>query len=685
VNPRKAKPLLAKLDRTRHRVLLFIVGFGVSYGSAFSVDALLRGDIKTPAYVLPLVLTFASIGAYALLRPGRLSQRVLIVLSMMVLAFFLFVSGGTSGVGYLWSLILPMGIFFMLGLRMGLTLSLVHFAACALWAVAGAVAHVDLSLPPLNALLRSGALYLVLVSLSTVYEWIQKSAARELRREVDARSETERQLQGANVAFQAAIGRAKAANQAKSAFLANMSHEIRTPLNAILGFSQLLQRDPDATPRQRQKLDTINRSGEHLLALINDILEMSKIEAGRTVVAPSSFDLHAMLDDVAMMFRERIDAKHLAFELVREDSLPRFVHSDENKIRQILLNLVGNAVKFTDAGHVSLRARAAPADAGRFAVFIDVEDTGMGISEEDQARLFKSFEQTASGLKKASGTGLGLAISREFARMLGGDVTVTSAPGKGSLFRCRLLVDETEVCELVRDVSSRRVVGLLPGQPAYRVLVVDDKVENRTILREFLSPLGFEVREAHDGAQALDAFDEWQPHLILIDNRMPVMNGDEAIRAIRARPRGDAVKIITVTASTFSDYGEQPAIEGADELIGKPFREADLFGAIERAIGVKYLYEEPDDEAPPPPIPAADVPGDAPLPSADDLRHLLEMAQMGDMDALCERAAALKADRPELAPFADQVAQLASAFEEAAVRDVIQSAAERLSAPNAPG
>jgi len=384
---------------------------------------------------------------------------------------------------------------------------------------------------------------------------------------------------------------AEVANRSKSAFLANMSHEIRTPMNAILGFSQLLRRDPEATTKQRQQIETINRSGEHLLALINDILEMAKAEAGRTTLNPSAFDLHALIDDVGKMMRQRAEDKGLQLVVQGSTELPRSVLADEGKLRQILLNLLSNALKFTQKGAVTLRLSAKPGKEQGFQLTAEVEDTGPGIAPEELARLFHPFEQAQAGRAGGTGTGLGLAISRGYTRLMGGDITVKSRPGQGCIFSFDVAMTEASPAAAVGKVQPRQVKGLKPGQPRYRVLVVDDKQDNREFLAQLLTPAGFEIRQAVNGAEAIKEFETWRPQIILMDLRMPVMDGYEAIRRIRSMAGGKEVKIIAVTASIFGEINRDARGAGADALILKPFREVELFEKMRTLLGAEYVYE----------------------------------------------------------------------------------------------
>jgi PAS domain S-box-containing protein len=303
---------------------------------------------------------------------------------------------------------------------------------------------------------------------------------------------------------------AEAANRAKSMFLANMSHEIRTPMNGILGFSQLLLGDASLSDQQRSQLNTINRCGEHLLSLLDDILEMSKIEAGRTTLNVSAFDLHGLIDDLEAIFRMRADEKELDFIVERLGHIPPNVTSDESKLRQVLINLLGNALKFTERGGVVLRVRVQDDVLSGLHLEAEVQDTGIGISEDEIGNVFEYFEQTQSGRKSGTGTGLGLAISRAFARLMGGDITAQSQPGQGSVFRFSvpLQLAKGSGC---KGLGSRRVDCLKMNQPKFRVLIADDKEENRLLLSQLLEPIGFELHEAVNGVEAIRSYEQWHP------------------------------------------------------------------------------------------------------------------------------------------------------------------------------
>lgn len=449
---------------------------------------------------------------------------------------------------------------------------------------------------------------------------------RELEAEVSMRRRTE-------VLLEKARDEAESANRAKSTFLSSMSHEIRTPMNAILGFSQLLARDQGLSARQREQLDTIVRSGEHLLAIINEILEFSRIEAGRAVLNMETFDLFTLLGDVERMFRVKTEARGLEFRVEPDEDVQRVLVADPGKLRQILINLLGNAVKFTEKGGIFVRVRMERRDSGKTMLILEVQDTGSGISGPDQARLFQVFSQTEEGVRKG-GTGLGLALSRHLARLLGGDITVRSEVGTGSLFTASMEVGVDEGVEPSVSHSGRRVVRLLPGQEPIRLMVVDDAPDNRNLLRELLSVMGFEIREAEDGRKAVDLFQEWPPHAILMDLQMPVMDGVEAIRSIREMEGGGAVSIIAISASVQENDRRRALESGADGFIRKPFRMEELCECLQALLGVKYKYADEEMEETgggEPPL------GDIVLAVPDELRERLVQATVSlDRDALLE-------------------------------------------------
>ncbi|MBK8475509.1 MAG: response regulator [Opitutaceae bacterium] len=387
--------------------------------------------------------------------------------------------------------------------------------------------------------------------------------------------------------------KAEAANQAKSVFLASMSHELRTPLNAILGFSSLLRNEAGLSEDQRKTLDIINHSGEHLLDLINDVLDMAKVEAGRLTVETTALDLGEMVLDLTDLLRVRAKEKGLELRLDQTSEFPRFIRADAPKLRQVLINLLGNAIKFTPRGSVTLRLRARPAaPPHHLLLVIEVEDTGIGLGPVDQARLFQPFVQV--GTQSAQkGTGLGLALTRKFVELQGGRIHVVSTPGRGSCFSVEIPVAQVAEAELGEArIAQGRVIRLAPGQPEYRLLIVEDQMENWLLLQRLLEGAGFAVRVAGNGAEGLAAFEHWRPHLIWMDIRMAVMDGLEATRRIRARPDGLAVKIVALTASVFAEERAHVMAAGMDDFIRKPYRPQEIFDCLTRLLGVRLIYQE---------------------------------------------------------------------------------------------
>ena len=410
-------------------------------------------------------------------------------------------------------------------------------------------------------------------------------ANESLREEITRRERIDKELVKARDA-------AEAANHAKSAFLANMSHEIRTPMNAILGFTQLMQRDPDLTQEAREHLNIVNRSGEHLLSLINDVLEMSKIEAGRTSLNPYTFDFFSLLDDLTMMFKVRTDAKDLQFEVNLIGDVPQYIKADGGKLRQILINLLSNAVKFTETGGVAMRVKVNDGEDGQLKLIVEVEDTGIGIESEKIHEVFGYFEQAKSRDFTAEGSGLGLSISREFIHMMEGEITVQSQVGVGSVFLFDVCIEIGNPEDVEEKQAERHVIALEPDQPEYRILVVDDKESNRLLLTKMLTIVGFSVRTGGNGREAIQVFEDWNPHLILMDMTMPVMDGYEATQWIKATPKGRETYIIVVTASVFEEDRKTILNIGADDYIRKPLKDYELYEKIQEALKVQYIYSD---------------------------------------------------------------------------------------------
>ncbi|MEG4802495.1 ATP-binding protein [Microcoleus sp. ARI1-B5] len=447
----------------------------------------------------------------------------------------------------------------------------------------------------------------------------------------------EQRVQERTAELAVAKDKAEVANQAKSTFLANMSHELRSPLNAILGFSQLMTRSQTLSPEHQENLSIISSSGEHLLTLINNVLDLSKIESGRTTLNPKKFDLYRLLHDLDDMFQLKADDKHLQLVFERSPDLPQYVETDELKLRQILINLLNNALKFTEFGGVYVRVskqsevekeerlehsknqpRSAinnkdlkisqltqsenasyatqnddSASGCSFLLHFEVEDTGPGIAANELDNLFEAFVQTQTGKDSQEGTGLGLPISRKFVELMGGEMSVGSAVGNGTNFKFDIQVIAVGAADIESPKPTRNVIALEPNQHPYRILIVDDKPLNRQLLIKILNPLGFELKEATNGQEAIEIWDSWEPHLIWMDMRMPVMDGYEATQYIKGTIKGQATAIVALTASVLEEERAVILSAGCDAFMRKPFREADIFDAMHKHIGVRYIYEDP--------------------------------------------------------------------------------------------
>ncbi len=489
--------------------------------------------------------------------------------------------------------------------------------------------------------------------------------------------------------------KAEVANQTKSTFLANMSHELRTPLNAILGFSQLMTRSKTLAPEHIENVGIISRSGEHLLTLINNVLDLSKIEAGRTTLNETNFDLYRLLDDLEDMFRLKADDKKLQLICDRATDVPQYLQTDETKLRQVLINLLNNALKFTKQGGVSLRVgmknnqsliangKESAMSHEQLAITFEIEDTGAGIAPEELDSLFEAFVQTKTGKESQEGTGLGLPISRSFVQLMGGEITVSSSVGKGSLFKFDILVSPVDAASIKTKQSTRLVIALEPNQPRYRILIADDKWSNRQLLIKLLNSFGFELREANNGKEAVEIWDEWEPHLIWMDMRMPVMDGYEATKQIKATTKGQATAIIALTASSLEEERAVVLSAGCDDFMRKPFRETDIFDTMNKHIGVRYIYEDlrevqsltttktntsVDIQAALTPTALAALPFDL----LNNLEEATIRSKMNQIDSLINEIRTLNA------PLADALAILAEGFEYPKMASLIKQAKETL-------
>ncbi len=467
---------------------------------------------------------------------------------------------------------------------------------------------------------------------------------------------------------------AEAANKAKSVFLANMSHELRTPLNGILGYAQILNQDASLNGQQQKGVTIIRRSGEHLLTLINDILDLSKIEAGRVELYPNEFHFTEFLQSLVEMFQLRAQPKGIAFYYKPLSRMPVGIYADEKRLRQVLMNLLANAVKFTDQGSVTFKIGYQDEEFIRF----QIEDTGVGIASEDLTKIFSPFHQVGDHLHKAEGTGLGLSITKTLVEMMGGELHVESILGKGSIFWTSLRLPRVSHFEVI-DKHPIPVQGyqLLPDSPLhqqgrarYKVLVVDDKEENCSVIRNILVPLGFELEEAQNGQEAVTQAQQWLPDVILMDLAMPVMDGLTATHEIRQLSELQGVIIIAVSASVFGHHKEESWQAGCDDFIPKPVQMNELLECLQTHLQLTWIHiDSPPTVETPPPSKEIDMKSvteenELAEPTLEQATELHKLALEGNISAILNYLDTLEQTQPHLQSFIEKVRQLAKDFDD---------------------
>ncbi len=482
---------------------------------------------------------------------------------------------------------------------------------------------------------------------------------QELQQELDYRILIEAELKDAKIVAEKAKIAAENANKAKSAFLANMSHELRTPLNGILGYAQIMERDKSLPEKYNTGINIIQNSGQYLLTLISDILDLSKIEADRIELYPTDFHLDDFLKSIIDMFQIRTKQKNIEFIYEKLSNLPIGIHADEKRLRQILINLLSNAVKFTDKGRVNFKV-----DYHNEKISFQVEDTGTGIAKHDIEKIFNPFQQVGDQSIQTEGTGLGLSITKKLTEIMEGKLNVESTLGKGSTFRLTLYL--SEVTGFKKNTVSKKLNIIGIKGKSRKILIVDDKEVNRMVLLNLLAPLGFKIFEAENGQECIKTTLEEKPDLILTDLVMPIMDGIETTRKIRQILEIKDVIIIMISASVFDCYKQQSMEAGCNDFLPKPIRAEDLLEQLGKYLKLDWLY---DDELPVETIPEAN---ELIGPSKEQAEILFDLAMKGNLGKVTKQANEFAQENKNLQQFAEKISKLAKDFEEEEICNLIE-------------
>jgi len=437
---------------------------------------------------------------------------------------------------------------------------------------------------------------------------------------------------------------AESANHAKSAFLANMSHELRTPLNGILGYAQILQREQNV--KNKQGLDIIQRSGEHLLTLINDILDLSKIEAGKLDINPDKLHLPNFLSDIEFLFNMRAKQKEIEFVYETVSELPNSVYADEKRLRQILLNLLSNAIKFTKQGQVKLIVKYQTNK-----IHFEIEDSGEGIAADELDNIFSPFKQVGKQSEQSEGTGLGLAITKTLIEMMSGKLEVTSKLGVGSKFWFSIPLETCEQ-ENISVVKVDQPIGFKPKATDFKILIVDDRWDSRIILTKILMSLGFKILEANNGEQALIKANEFNPDAIIMDMKMPIMDGLESTRQLRLQTKFHNTVILMMSANVFENQKQAALDAGCNAFIEKPININNFLAKLGKLCSLEWIYG----------ISETTISAPMEYPAAAEIEILSNLAKSGKIKAIIDKSEALSADDSKLETFTKKVTQLAKEF-----------------------